>query len=164
MSRFALARTLLLGAPVLAASCEGTNGDPPAPSPPVAVPDTPDSLTVELGTGDTAFEPLAEQGEVALVFGPQGGYHVWTAVRVRDASLLQGHVNLRAAYKGGSLAGLPSSEAPRWMDAPDGFVEAAGLRAFISDSLASGTELSLRAEVVARDGRHGAAERRVVIR
>lgn len=36
---------------------------------------------LEVGTGDYLFVPLAEAQEVELVFGPQGGYHVWTSLR-----------------------------------------------------------------------------------
>lgn len=36
---------------------------------------------VELGTGEWRFEPLADEQEVTLVMGSQGGYHVWVSVR-----------------------------------------------------------------------------------
>ncbi len=35
-----------------------------------------------LGTGEAAFEPVAEGGELELVHGPQGGWHVVGAVRM----------------------------------------------------------------------------------
>jgi hypothetical protein len=57
-----------LGAVVLAA-CEGE----PAPG----------EAIVDLGTGEWRFEPLADDQEVTLVAGSQGGYHVWTSVRAR---------------------------------------------------------------------------------
>lgn len=34
---------------------------------------------VEAGTGETTFAPLADGDELELVYGPQGGYHVWGA-------------------------------------------------------------------------------------
>lgn len=37
--------------------------------------------TVELGTGEWEFVPLADEDTVPLVFGVQGGYHVWTSFR-----------------------------------------------------------------------------------
>lgn len=147
-------RTLLVAALVVT-SCEQTNGVPPSPAPPVVV---------ELGTGDTSFEALPADGEVSLVFGPQGGYHVWTAVRVRDPGFDRGYVNLRASHAGGSVAGLPSSEGRRWVRTPDGTQEAAGLRMFVSDAFPPATRLTLRVEVVASDGRHGAVERPVRVR
>lgn len=82
----------------LAVACRG-------PSPPVSVvpstptpapvqptgdtalpPDTDPPLvgSVEVGTGEYAFEALDEEQEVPIVFGPQGGYHMFGALRVCD--------------------------------------------------------------------------------
>jgi hypothetical protein len=38
----------------------------------------------ELGTGTTAFEPLAPDQELGLVAGPQGGYHFIVHSRIRE--------------------------------------------------------------------------------
>jgi hypothetical protein len=37
--------------------------------------------TVELGTGEWEFVPLTDEQPVELIFGVQGGYHVWTSFR-----------------------------------------------------------------------------------
>ena len=37
--------------------------------------------TVELGTGEWEFVPLVDEQPVELIFGVQGGYHVWTSFR-----------------------------------------------------------------------------------
>src|SRR5687768_3319811 len=37
---------------------------------------------VELGTGTTEFEPLADESELGLVAGPQGGHHFIVHVRM----------------------------------------------------------------------------------
>lgn len=37
--------------------------------------------TLEVGTGQTSFEPLAAGDPIELVAGPQGGYHVFLALR-----------------------------------------------------------------------------------
>jgi hypothetical protein len=36
---------------------------------------------IEVGTGEWAFEPLEDGQDVPLVFGSQGGYHVWLSYR-----------------------------------------------------------------------------------
>lgn len=36
-----------------------------------------DDVTLELGTGETAFEPLEAGAAVELVHGPQGGFHTY---------------------------------------------------------------------------------------
>jgi hypothetical protein len=40
------------------------------------------SSLVELGTGTTSFEPLAEEAELVLVAGPQGGHHFVAHARI----------------------------------------------------------------------------------
>lgn len=37
--------------------------------------------SIDLGTGTGAFQPLAEGADLALVYGPQGGWHVDVALR-----------------------------------------------------------------------------------
>lgn len=41
-----------------------------------------EAATVELGTGDTGFVPLADGDHVTMVHGPQGGWHVLASARV----------------------------------------------------------------------------------
>lgn len=36
---------------------------------------------IEVGTGEWTFEPLEDGQDVPLVFGSQGGYHVWASYR-----------------------------------------------------------------------------------
>lgn len=63
-------RALFVGpfAFVLGVSCS------PAPAAPTRV---------ELGTGGgTTFVPILEGGDAELVLGPQGGWHIWTSVRI----------------------------------------------------------------------------------
>jgi len=40
--------------------------------------------SIEVGTGQFDFEPVKEGQEVPIVRGPQGGDHVWLAVRIRN--------------------------------------------------------------------------------
>lgn len=49
-------------------------------------PDAPEMIdsagaTLELGTGVAAYSPIAENGDVELVFGSQGGWHIDVAAR-----------------------------------------------------------------------------------
>jgi hypothetical protein len=44
----------------------------------------PDVGAFEIGTGETCFEALAAEGEVTLMSGPQGGFHVWLATGCTD--------------------------------------------------------------------------------
>jgi hypothetical protein len=69
----------LSGAGLAACGGGGDDGDPQ---------DGASDATVELGTGTTAFEPLAEDSELVLVAGPQGGHHF--IVHARMSGLLPG--------------------------------------------------------------------------
>jgi hypothetical protein len=53
-----------------AAETGGSDGPPPC---------TP---ALEIGTGDVSFQALNPGDPVTIVYGPQGGWHVWTAGRV----------------------------------------------------------------------------------
>lgn len=147
---------------LLLASCDETNGSAAGPAPPVVVPDTPSTLTLQIGTGTTDFEPLQDGSVVSTTFGPQGGFHIWTAVRVPNPGLDQATVNLRAMSEERQPVGLPSSEAVRFVSGADG-ADAVGLRMFLFEQ-PPGARVVMRVEVVGRDGRHGEAEARVMIR
>lgn len=47
---------------------------------------SPGDGAVELGTGEWEFVPLADEAEVELVLGAQGGYHIWTSLRAEGLS------------------------------------------------------------------------------
>ena len=69
--------------------------DPPSPTPvpkPTEHPagcdaDASWSGDVALGTGEHCFQPLSDGSSIALIAGPQGGYHLWIALRCSDCSL-----------------------------------------------------------------------------
>jgi hypothetical protein len=76
-TRAARFSTLPLGAAALLALLTGSCGDPPP---------TPFEGTLEIGTGEVAFESVTDRQEVPLVFGSQGGHHVWISFRVTGFS------------------------------------------------------------------------------
>lgn len=49
-------------------------------------PSTSGDVSLELGTGESAFEPLVDYQEAPLVAGPQGGHHVWISFRAEGLS------------------------------------------------------------------------------
>lgn len=140
----------------------------PAEDPKFVLADVPAStptLTVEVGTGTKDFVALADGDPVDLTFGPQGGFHIWTAVRVRNVNATGVQINLRAKLDDGSLVGPPSRAAASLEAQPDGSAVAAGLRNFVDNaSELRGKRVTLTAEVIAADQRHGAGERRGVVR
>ena len=147
---------------LVTASC-GSNGPPPEEL--VPVPSTPPTLRVDVGTGMVDFVELADGESVVLVKGGQGGFHVWTAIRVHDERLADVQVNLTTRLDDGTPGGSPSSAATTLTAPRDGARTAAGLRSFIdSAQLVRGRRLVLRVEVIAADKQHGSAEKVVTIR
>lgn len=65
---------------LLLAACAGGDEGTPSDTGPT-IPDY--DPEVELGTGETAFEPLADGETAFVVFGPQGGYHITGALLAR---------------------------------------------------------------------------------
>lgn len=141
--------------------CCGSEGEGRSLAP---IPNTPPTLTVEVGTGFIDYVPLADGDGIEIVHGSQGGWHVWTGVKVPDASVQDVRINLFTRFAdGGQPAGDASSVAASLGPTLDGARANAGMRNFITDgNTIHGKELVLRVEVVANDGRHGVGERRVV--
>lgn len=140
----------------------GSNGK--RPDDVVAVPSTPETLVVDVGTGEFDFQELAPGDPVTLVHGAQGGYHVWTAIRVHDAALRDVRVNLSSRFEDGTPGGTASGAAASLVPGPEATASAAGLRNFVQDAQgARDKKLVLRVEVVAADQRHGSAEKLVTV-
>ncbi len=73
---------LSLASLALAAGCGPV--DPIAPEPPTPFkPNGP--LGFEVGTGEGSFRSLSDDAEVSVVFGPQGGEHIWFGARCQGA-------------------------------------------------------------------------------
>lgn len=120
-------------------------------------------LAAEIGTGFSAFEPVVDGAPIDVVAGPQGGFHIWTAIRIKDSSIDTAQVGLSARFaEGGDLAGKPS-RAMVELAPVGGARERAGMTNFVSDpSAVSGKSIILRAEIVTADGRSATVECTVV--
>ena len=154
------ARLIALGLVVVAC---GTNG--PVADQLATIPDAAPTLPVDVGGGMLDFEELADGQDVDLVYGRQGGFHIWTSVRVHDVTIGEAQINLYARYEDGALAGNPSRVATALGEEPGGKRVVWGLRNFITDAAgARGKRIVLRAEVVASGDRHGAGEKLVTAR
>lgn len=152
----------VLGAAITVGAC-GTNGPTTVELAPI--PSTPETLTVDVGGGILDFEELADGQEIDLTYGAQGGFHIWTSVRVRDVTVNEAQINLLSRYEDGTPAGPASRVATPLGEAPGGNRIVFGLRNFIGDAAgARGKRIILRVEVVAKDQRHGAGEKVVTAR
>ncbi len=150
--------------PVLAVGCScGPGTGDTRQTHPAAVPSTAASLTVDIGGGDQSFTELSDGASVALVAGPQGGYHVWTSVRVTPA-VADLTVDLSVTLDdGGASVGPPSGWGAERMTSHD-YIEVDGLKAYIdSPTAVVGKTIVIHADVVTPDGRHGSATRKLLV-
>lgn len=71
--------------PLLLGAGAGCSDPPPQPDAAVDVPRYDGAPivdpTLDLGTGQSAWEPLADGSNVELIHGPQGGYHLFARIR-----------------------------------------------------------------------------------
>jgi hypothetical protein len=142
-------------------------GSPRAPVlDPVALPDSAPTLAVEVGTGEGVFEPIAQGTVVDAVYGPQGGYHVWTAVRVTGAKLSSAQINVFARLaEGGASVGRASRVITDFGRSSGPAQVHAGITNFVDNpSAVSGKAVVLRVEVLGPGGEHGEDERTVRVR
>ena len=128
------------------------------------VPDSAATLVVDVGGGDNNFVPLENGSSVDVVSGPQGGFHIWTSVRVHDPSVSLVQINLSLRFED---TGAPAGRASRVAASLDPPVEGARVHVhmtnFVDDPQAvRGRRVVMRAEVIADDERHGAGELVVV--
>ena len=91
-----------------------------------------ESLDVELGTGQESFLAIADNDPVDIIFGPQGGHHIWGAVRVRGMKANAAHVRLAAVAEDGDKAGGGGPLRIQFERA-DAHQERAGLFIYIDD-------------------------------
>lgn len=85
--------------------------------------------TLEVGAGLLAFTPITDGDEVALVYGPQGGYHIDLAFRTTYLAA----EDLVAGTLLGTVDGVPSFSATPWfqLECVDDVQEATGVRIFL---------------------------------
>jgi hypothetical protein len=90
-------------------------------------PPEPTGPWVEIGQGEGAFEEVDESGEVTCIFGPQGSYHVWAAIRLHNIPPLAIRVDTFADI-GGTQVGVGSATPlnSEWTINPDGTADIFG--------------------------------------
>lgn len=121
------------------------------------------ALDVEVGTGLDEFEPITDGAKVSLIYGPQGGFHLWTAIRVRDVSAERVSVELDAVRDDGMRVGGSGAVTVVLVTNPDGTRVRTGLYAYVDvPSDAVGHRVSIAATVTACGEGRGRDSRVVV--
>lgn len=82
---------------------------------------------MEIGHGETGFESVDENTLVSCIFGPQGSYHVWAAIRLHNIPPLAIRVETFADI-GGTQVGTGSATPlnAEWTVNPDGTADIFG--------------------------------------
>ncbi len=90
-------------------------------------------IRLQIGTGLQTYTALDEGDEVRIIAGPQGGYHVWFAIRLWNWP--EDEANLRIAWTSADGKGIPDRETQTkvsFIDAPDlSYKEASGIFAYV---------------------------------
>lgn len=125
----------------------------------------PGELSVELGTGEAAFETMVGEPTLPLVAGPQGGHHVWISLRVAGAS--SDRVDLTVDVIPLDAATAPPAREPVRVQLErreSGDAELVGWPAELVDpGCAIGERVAVRASVRDVDGSDGMDERVIVV-
>lgn len=127
-------------------------------------------MECEVGTGIDRFVPIEPGDEVMLIAGPQGGYHVFTSVRLRGVALgdsLRVTITLRRASDGQYLGPTATAIARYFVEVDEGWSEVTGLLSIVNDpSEARDEEVIVRVTVLQDDvgAELHADDRRFVVR
>lgn len=89
---------------------------------------------VEAGTGQTDFQPLADGQTLVPERGPQGGHHLWVAVRMKNLRQSGTTVTLTGEQPGTGLKVPPTSFVFGFEPATEGFCKLYGLRFQLDNS------------------------------
>jgi hypothetical protein len=89
---------------------------------------------VEVGTGRTEYLPLVDGQTLAPERGPQGGHHLWMAVRMKNLRQSGTTVTLTAEQEGTGLRVPPTSFVFEFEPVREGFCALYGLRLQIDNS------------------------------
>lgn len=124
------------------------------------------TATIEIGTGQDTFEPLAGGETLPLVAGPQGGgrnggYHLWFAVRVKNYDPREIELNFDAIDPTNNMSFGSQGRTLDLLPIEDAF-GAWGIAVRMDDCcVVTGKEVIMRVTARDRDGLMGMDERRI---
>lgn len=122
---------------------------------------------IEIGQGSSAFAPLQDGEVVPIEAGPQGGHHVWLALRVTGLRQMGSRVTVEGYYPDLAFELLPFSSQVTLRRAGDDHCEIYGIRFQIDRDIpvaeVQGQTLDMAIEVEDPNGDVATGARRVVI-
>lgn len=122
---------------------------------------------VEIGKGESAFAPLDEGEVVAIEAGPQGGYHVWLALRVNGLRQQGSRLTVKGDFPDPAYTLPPFTSQITLRKATEGQCEIHGVRfqvdRGISVDAVRGQALDIEVVLEDPDGDSATAKKHVVI-
>jgi hypothetical protein len=100
----------------------------PNNAPDVCKPRNGGAPTVQIGTGQTGYTPLAPEQTLTAEAGPQGGHHIWIAVRMKNIKQAASTTKISAVQPGTGVTIPPSSFAFTFDPDEGGYCKLYGLR------------------------------------
>jgi hypothetical protein len=100
----------------------------PANVPDVCKPKNPGPPAVQIGTGQTGYVPLSPGQTLQAEAGPQGGHHIWIAVRMKNMKQAGSTTKVSAVQPGTNTPIPPSSFAFTFDPDEGGYCKLYGLR------------------------------------
>jgi hypothetical protein len=158
-----VARALVLA--VMLSGCNLTTllygDDNAAPvAPPVTSPGVQADWKINIGTGQSGFEPLNDNDAVEKVQGPQGGYHVWVSLLVDGATPEDVELQIEVAQGDAVVSRSVSYVTPK-PDAPTTPRNIFGQRAFVNADTQGA--IVVRVQIIG-NGASASAERPLVVK
>lgn len=106
-------------------------------------------MALQVGTGETEFISVAPTDSIPIIFGPQGGTHLWIALRVQGADeTSRVELEVRSPDGVGAFGGRTTVTVNLGAADAEGWRERAGLFGFLDDpEQTRGQRVSLWARV-----------------
>jgi hypothetical protein len=118
--------------------------------------------TLEVGTGASAFIPLQDGDPVTIINGPQGGSHIWGALRTCGLDPANVTINYKV-YVIDSATQLSSTQFLIPLQADEGWWGTSGLTGFVWDaSYVRNKQVLLIMEATDGNGVFASGQKRVV--
>ena len=149
-----LSRLVIVAAASLAACGSGsdTPGEPDAGARVELDGSVAVDVDCEIGTGRETFVPLEPGDEVEIVAGPQGGYHIFTSVRIRGLTptdALRITLTVRREVDGEYVGPTTLIGSRHMREADDGWLQATGMINLVNEpERVRGEAVVLRAEML----------------
>lgn len=117
--------------------------------------------TIEVGTGSSAFVPLQDMDPVTIINGPQGGSHIWGAIRT--CGLDPSSVDIVYKIDVVGAGGLSNTHFQMPLQPDEGWWGTSGLTGFVWDpSYVRGKQVLLIMDVTDSKGVHVSGQKVVV--